>query len=321
MSLKLRSADFHCDVLMKLLEDESRSFTNEERTELDVTLPKLRQGGSVLQTFAIYIPERMEKSMMPILQSIDLFQRKILTSPSLKWIRTRQDVNQLNGSGSIGALLSLEGADGLQGELSMLRILYQLGVRAVGLTWNRANWGADGVLENRQGGLTGKGREFVAECNRLGMLLDVSHLSDKAFWDMVDITNKPLIASHSNARTICDHPRNLTDDQIRALIAMNGRIGVTFVPQFVIAGRTARVDDILLHVEHICTLGGEKHIMFGSDFDGIESHVMGLSNPGELENLQEALLQRYNEALVSGFMAQNALDYLLEQLPAGSKIQ
>ncbi|MCQ6557839.1 dipeptidase [Paenibacillus mendelii] len=310
------SVDFHCDVLWKLLEQGNLSFADDQTGQLDVTFTRLRQSGAIFQAFAIYISEKMEKSMTPILQSIDLFHRKVLVTPGIRFVKTAEDIQRIQTSGEVGAMLSLEGADGLQGNLGMLRILYELGVRAIGLTWNQANWGADGVMEPRQGGLTGKGFAFVEECNRLGILLDVSHLSERSFWDMADRSVKPLIASHSNAKGVCDHPRNLSDDQIRALIDMDGMIGITFVPQFVVRGKSAAVADIIRHIEHVCELGGEKHIMFGSDFDGIDTYVEGLSNPGELSNLHEALLKQYAEDQVASFFHRNANRFLLNNLPS-----
>lgn len=311
----LYSADFHCDVLWKLLEDPSLSFEQDTTNTLDVTLPRLRQAGAVLQTFAIYVSERMEKSMIPILRSIDLFHRKVLTVPDITFVRTSDDAVKLQGSGRIGAMLSLEGADGLNGDLAMLRILFALGVRAIGLTWNHANWAADGVMEPRGGGLTKKGRALVEECNRLGILVDVSHLSDRAFWDVLHLSTKPVIASHSNCRAICPHPRNLADDQLTALLATGGMIGVTFVPQFVASHHPVQIADVLRHIERICELGGAEQLMFGSDFDGIESYVHGLTHPGEVERLQKALLSHYSESAVAGFSSGNMLRYLAMHLP------
>ncbi|WP_235946590.1 dipeptidase [Paenibacillus glycinis] len=312
----VRKVDFHCDVLSKLLEDPTLSFIQDDQRKLDVTLPRLKQAESVFQTFAVYVPERTDKTMVPILQSIDLFYRKVLSAPEMTFIRTAGDVKALQRKpGAIGAMLSLEGADGLQGDLAMLRILFALGVRAAGLTWNHANWGADGVLEHRGGGLTKKGRAFVEECNRLGILLDVSHLSDRAFWDMLQATVKPVIASHSNSRSLCPHPRNLTDEQIKALLAAGGLIGVTFVPQFVSSRVPAEIADVLRHVERICEFGGERQLMFGSDFDGIDRYVNDLTHPGEVHRLLDALLAKYPEALVKSFFEENALSFLSMHLP------
>ncbi|AJY76640.1 dipeptidase [Paenibacillus beijingensis] len=312
--------DFHCDVLSKLLENDKLRFAEdgpreEGAKELDVTWERLRASGSLFQMFAIYIPERMGKTMTPILQSVDLFMRRIEALPGIAFVRTRCQLREALQNGKTGAMLSLEGVDGLQGDFIALRILYYLGVRALGLTWNHANWAADGVMEPRGGGLTGKGRQLVRNCNELGMMLDVSHLTDQGFWEVVELTNRPLIASHSNSRKLCPHPRNLTDDQIRTLVAMDGRIGITYVPWFVTSEGEASVSGVVRHVDHVCSLGGEKHVMLGSDFDGIDRHVAGLAHPGEVWRLTEQLLQHYKEEQVRGFMSENALRYLDQNLP------
>ncbi|GGG11754.1 dipeptidase [Paenibacillus abyssi] len=308
-------ADFHCDVLSKMLVDDSIDFGQADSDRLDVTYARLIKAQAVLQTFAIYIPEQMELGMRPILRSIDLFYRKVLNYPRMKLVRSAGDLELSLQHGQIGALLSLEGVGGLMEDLTNLRILFYLGVRALGLTWNHANWAADGVMEPRQGGLTRKGRSLVRNCNEMGILLDVSHLTDRGFWELVDESEAPFIASHSNARSICDHPRNLTDEQIRAIIAMDGRIGITFVPWFVNKPQPAVIDDVLRHVEHVCALGGEQQLMLGSDYDGIDRHVVGLSHPGENVNLIEALQKHYNETLVASFTYQNAVRFLKTNLP------
>ncbi|GLX68559.1 dipeptidase [Paenibacillus glycanilyticus] len=308
-------ADFHCDVLSKLLVQPKLNFQGSESNQLDVTYERLKASGAVLQTFAVYIPEKLNGSIEPILESIDLFYEQVLTCPDMMLIRTQSDLAECLSAGKIGALLSLEGVDGLQGRMSFLRLLYRLGVRAAGLTWNHANWAADGVMEPRGGGLTAQGKTFVAECDKLGILVDVSHLSERAFWDVADLASKTIIASHSNAKTLLNHPRNLTDDQIKAIIALQGLIGITYVPWFVAEGDQVTVDDVLRHVDHVGGLGGEQHIMLGSDFDGIDKYVNGLTHPGEVYRLREALLKRYSEEQTKRFLSGNALTFLTANLP------
>lgn len=309
--------DFHCDVLSKLLKDRELTFEGNKPGVLDVTLDRLKKGNVMLQTFAVFIsPDRSDyDDMSPILESIDLFYEKVLSYPEMKMIRTASDLDACIYEGKIGALLSLEGVSGLRGKLSSLRLLQRLGVRAAGLTWNDANWAADGVMEARGGGLTSQGAAFVQECNRLGVIVDVSHLSERAFWDVAALSSKPIVASHSNARELCDHPRNLTDLQIRTVIECGGLIGVTYVPQFVREEGDATIDDVLRHVEHICTLGGERNLALGSDFDGIDRHVQGLVHPGQVVALQEALLKRYSADQAEGILSGNAISFLRGQLP------
>ncbi|WP_397374722.1 dipeptidase [Paenibacillus sp. PAMC21692] len=308
--------DFHCDVLSKMLKNDALTFQGGGDGTLDVTYERLRQSGTMLQTFAIYISPRQSATIEPVLESVDLFYERVLSCKEMQLVTSAADLEFCINSGKTGALLSLEGVSGLQGRLSMLRLLYRLGVRAAGLTWNDGNWAADGIMEPRGAGLTGKGREFVSACNELGIIVDVSHLSEQAFWDVAGLSTKPVIASHSNARAVCNHPRNLTDRQLQAIILGEGRVGITFVPWFVTSDREASVTDLLGHVDHICALGGEKHIMLGSDFDGIDSYMTDLKHPGEVYRLKEALLARYSEVQVAGFMQDNALTFLRENLPA-----
>ncbi|SFD69963.1 membrane dipeptidase [Paenibacillus catalpae] len=308
-------ADFHCDVLSKLLVHPNLTFQGSETGLLDVTYERLKESGAVLQTFAVYIPEKLNGSIEPILASIDHFYEQVLTCPDMMLIRSQADLAESLAMGKIGALLSLEGVDGLQGSIPILRLLHRLGVRAAGLTWNHANWAADGVMEPRGGGLTAQGKTFVTECDKLGILVDVSHLSERAFWDVADLASRTIIASHSNAKTLLNHPRNLTDDQIRAIIALQGLIGITYVPWFVADGEQVTVDDVLRHIDHVGGLGGEQHIMLGSDFDGIDKYVNGLTHPGEVYRLREAMLKRYSEEQTKRFLSGNALTFLAANLP------
>ncbi|WP_270170511.1 dipeptidase [Paenibacillus sp. SYP-B4298] len=308
--------DFHCDVLCKLLGRNDLQFANDPTGTLDVTFERLNEADAWLQAFAIYIPERMERGVLPVLRSVDLMYRSVLSHPGMQLVRTAADLRQARSRGKIGALLTLEGVDGLQEDFSVLRVLFQLGVRSVGLTWNHANWAADGVMEPRQGGLTAKGRRLVRLCNELGMLLDVSHLTDRGFWELADASERPFIASHSNARSVCDHPRNLTDEQIRAIIAVDGRIGVTFVPWFVKKADEVVLADVVPHIEKICELGGERQLMLGSDYDGIDTHVNGLAHPGQTPQLAAALLQYYSSEQVANFFHGNAMRFLEQQLPS-----
>lgn len=312
-------ADFHCDALSKMLYHSELNpldaSANKGAVTLDVTLDRQKMGHYMLQAYAIYLTESKPKNIYPVLRSVDLFREKIASCPDYKMVVCRDDLRQAVAQGKIAALLTLEGADGLEGDWALLRTVYELGVRILGLTWNYASWAADGVLEPRQGGLTAKGRELVRISKELGLLLDVSHLTDTAFWELAELTERPLIASHSNARAICPHPRNLTDDQIRALIALDGRIGLTYVPYFVSGKNKVEVEDLLPHIERICSLGGENHLMLGSDFDGIDVYIDGLKHPGEAGNLAAAVEKAYGKTFADKLLNENAMRFLLQNLP------
>mgnify|MGYP001472048130 CR=1 FL=1 len=306
--------DAHCDVLSKLLENPELDFAHGQ-DGLDVTLERMLASGVAVQNFAIYLPERYTGDFRHVLESIDLFHERILREPQMRFIRTKADLRLVTDDNRIGALLSLEGVDSLHGSLGLLRILQRLGVTTVGITWNRANWAADGVLEPRKGGFTAAGLELVKECNRLGLIMDVSHLSENGFWELLETSRQPVIASHSNASAISPRMRNLTDAQIRALIAAEGVIGITFVPPFVSEEQPVSMDKILPHIDHICALGGKRHIGFGSDFDGIRQWLVGLEHAGKYDRLVNLLLKHYPEEDVELFVYGNWFRFYMAHLP------
>ena len=306
--------DAHCDVLSKLLENPELDYAHGHEG-LEVTLEKMLASGIGVQNFAVYLPERWSDDFKYALASVDLFHERILAEPQMLFVRTKTDLQRVSNGERIGALLSLEGVDSLQGNLAYLRILYHLGVRTVGITWNRANWAADGVLEARNGGFSAAGRELIRECNRLGMIMDVSHLSEKGFWELSEASRKPVIASHSNVKSISHCLRNLSDAQIVSLIQNRGVIGITFVPSFVSMEEPVSMDRLLLHIDHICGLGGKRHIGFGSDFDGIREWIVGLEHAGHYDRLVNLLLKHYREEDVALFVYGNWFRFYMEHLP------
>ncbi|RED66107.1 dipeptidase [Cohnella lupini] len=311
----MRVADLHVDVLCKMLEYPDASWSGAiADARFDVNPERLRAGGVGLQVFALYLPDEIPSDPESIFRAAELFWSEVLTVRGIKLVRRAGDIEAAIQEGKIGAILSLEGADGLQGKLWALRLLHKLGLRLLGPTWNHANWACDGALEPRGAGFTKAGRQLVTECENLGILLDVSHLSDRGFWELADRAKRPFFASHSNARSIKDNPRNLTDEQIEAIVSAEGIIGVTFVPWFVTSREPATIDDVLRHVEHICSLGGAGHIAFGSDFDGISRHVQGLEHPGRYPDLIEALLKRYPESFVEDMAGKNAIRFFTRNL-------
>ncbi|SFB43310.1 membrane dipeptidase [Cohnella sp. OV330] len=312
----MRIADLHCDALSKLDRDPKLDWAESSGGGLDVTAESLGKGTVGLQAFAIWVPTGTPKTPESVLRQAALFHDKILSAPGMRLVQNGADVDAVLGpeASERGALLTLEGADALRGERWALRLLHRLGLRMLGPTWNEANWACDGIMEPRGAGLTKEGRSLVAECEALGILIDVSHLSEKGFWDTAELARRPFIASHSNARALCPHPRNLTDDQIRALVAAGGLIGITFVPFFLQSLRPAVIDDVLRHVEHVCALGGASHIAFGSDFDGIDTYTQGLAGPADYAALADALLARHPEPLVRGWLSGHARRFLTDNL-------
>ncbi|CAM3805984.1 diguanylate cyclase [Bacillus luti] len=301
--------DAHCDVLFQLWSAQGKKdFKNDP--QLHITLEQLKKRKGSIQCFAIYVPETVlyEKRFEVALQMVDIFYNEILSLPGVKFIQTKDDINMLKQD-EIGALLTLEGCEAIGKDAMKLRLFYRLGVRSFGLTWNYANLLADGALETRGAGLTTFGKHIVQELNMLHLWTDVSHLNERSFWDVIEIAKNP-IASHSNCYKFCQHPRNLNDEQIRALIKKNSVIGVTFVPQFLTSERQANITDIVRHIEYICSLGGEKNIGFGSDFDGILETVVDLTAYREYENVVNELYKHYDASMVERFLYDNFVEHI-----------
>ncbi|SES32683.1 dipeptidase [Salisediminibacterium halotolerans] len=302
--------DLHCDVLMKLQDDRSRSFHADQA--LDVTLQRLFSGNVRVQFFAIFLEPDWPSDMMfqYALEQADLFHEKIVKADErIVHITAWEQIDALKDN-EIGAVLTLEGAEAFGNDLMKLRTLFRLGVMSVGLTWNEANLCADGIGEARGGGLTALGKEAVKLNNANRVLTDVSHLSYQAFWDVMELADYP-VATHSNAYAVCGHRRNLDDFQIDALIKKGGWIGIVFNPPFVTEeNRAAEINDVIAHIDHIYARGGEDHIAFGSDFDGISSHVFGLEHPGCFPKLVEGLRKRYSEEQIAKFADANVRSLL-----------
>ncbi len=300
--------DAHCDVLAKLWWNQHLSVENSPN--LHTTIDGMKQAGGKVQIFAIFIPEAVpaEQQFDVALEMVQLFKKHIISSPNVKWIRSQEDIVRL-GKKEIGAMLSLEGCDAIGVHLVRLQTLFALGVRSVGLTWNYANAACDGILEPRGAGLSSFGKEIVKENNRHKVWTDVSHLSVQGFWDVLEESDF-VVATHSNAYSLCSNPRNLRDDQIDALLKKKSVIGITFVPQFLTDKNEATVDDVLRHLDYICSRGGEYSVGFGSDFDGIDQTVVGLSKFKDYHNLINQLHKHYSADQVHRFLFSNFVQRL-----------
>lgn len=300
--------DLHCDALMKL-QDAKGTLSFLDSPELETNKTRLQKGNVKVQCFAIFIEPDIpsDQKFQAALGQVDYFYKEVLgKNPDMVHIKDWSDFDHLK-IGQIGAMLTLEGVDAIGNDLSKLHILYQLGVRSVGLTWNNANLAADGAGEPRGAGLTLFGKEIVQFHNEHQILTDVSHLCDKAFWDVIVIAKYP-IASHSNSRALCNHPRNLTDEQARAMFQQSGLVHVVFNPPFITENGKAGISDLIRHIDHFCSLGGVKQIGLGSDFDGISTFITHLENASKNQNLINELLKFYKEEEVRGFAYQNFLD-------------
>ena len=293
--------DLHCDTLLIMRQENCRLDNAPGHIDLD----KLTNGGSMLQCFADFIPshdfaEKIGVSEEPwdfFLHQAERFERETACFPDrLRPVRSMEELRQNRALGLASAMLTVEDAACVDGRLERLHTMYDRGVRMISLTWNYENCigfpnSADPVLHAK--GLKDFGFEMLDEMGRFGMVVDVSHLSEGGFWDVARENKKPFIASHSCARALCDHSRNLTDEQLRALGDGGGVCGVNFYSRFLRpdADYTSN-EDILRHMEYIANRAGIEAVALGSDFDGIDC-TLEMQDYGGLAHLGELIADRF----------------------------
>ncbi len=303
--------DMHCDTLSVAFRNK-RSLAIESH-EGHADLPRLRKGGVGIQFFALFgVDPNPSNALLFTLQLLDYFWEEYQENRKLiELILSRGDIDHCLATGKTGAFLTIEGGEALGGSIQVLRNLYRLGIRGLGLTWNYRNEIADGVGESQTGGgLTRFGTEVVKEMNRLGMVIDVSHISERGFWDVLELSNCPVIASHSNCRSVWDHPRNLSDEQIKAIAQKGGIIGLNFMPDF-LGPQGAGLNSLLKHIDHICNLVGDDYLGFGSDFDGIKASIPEVPDAAHYPVIIEALQKHgFDDVSIFKICSENCLRVL-----------
>ncbi len=289
--MKIPYFDAHCDTALPVYEAGKSLYRN----AFHIDLERLSAYAPSVQVFAICAPHRAgmvdktEWVMDELLRQIRIHSDKVMLCLSAA------DLDEAAAQGKVGALISVEGAEKLDCSIENLRKAYKKGLRIVHLTWNHANILSGTCVDG--GGLSEKGAEFVRAAQDMGVALDMSHISEKAFWDIQEIATKPVLAGHSNSKTVCDHIRNLTDEQFIALVKTGGVAGLNMYLDILGHGRD--IEAVLAHAEHFLSLGGEKAVCLGGDLDGIPEMPAGMAGVQDMEKLYEAMLQRnWSEDLV-----------------------
>ena len=259
-------------------------------------LPRLREGGVGAQFWSVYVPSTLsgEAAVLATLEQVDFVRRMVAAYPDdLAPAASADDIARVFASGRIASLLGAEGGHSIGESLAVLRQLYALGVRYLTLTHNdNVSWADSATDEPRLGGLSPFGREVVTEMNRLGMLVDLSHVAVGTMNDALDTSEAPVIFSHSSCRALVDHPRNVPDDVLRRLADNGGVCMVAFVPVFVSAAPTATVADVADHVEHARAVAGLDHVGLAGDYDGCDVLPTGLEDVTGYPRLIAELIDR-----------------------------
>lgn len=311
--------DCHCDTLTELYKKGTSLYANDQHFDIQ---RQIALGGG-LQFCAIFVPThefRYYGGLRYTLQLLDKYLQEVkklhADGIDVLQVLTKEDAaDVLNHKAA--TLLAIEEGGAIDGSLEALRCLYALSVRAMTLTWSNRNDIADGVNEESSGGgLTVFGRQVVAEMNKLGMLVDVSHIAPAGFWDVIETSSKPIIATHSNAKALCPHPRNLDDKQILAINENDGLIGVTFAGQFLEHDyNDACIESIYRHIDYMLNLmGNDDHIGFGSDFDGISHPPYNLHGVQDYSAVYEYLSKKYSASTVEKITHKNVLNLLQKVL-------
>ena len=337
--------DGHNDALLRLAgkpPGDPRAFLERSETgHLD--LPRAREGGFAGGMFAMFVPSKRKRQQKPertesgydvplpeppkladaqratLALAANLFRIEAASNGRLKVVRGVRELRDCLANGTLAAVLHIEGAEAIDPELDMLEVLYRAGLRSIGIVWSRPNAFGHGVPFRYPSspdigpGLTEAGERLVRACNGLGILIDVSHLNEKGFWDVVRISEHPIVATHSNAHVLCPVSRNLTDDQLRAIRDSGGLVGVNFAVSFLRRDGHNQADTplatIVEHVDYLIERLGVDGVGFGSDFDGA-TVPNELGDAAGLPRLIEALRQHHDEATLRKLCSENWLRVL-----------
>lgn len=316
----MKVIDMHCDTISRLYDNKQ---TNLRQNDFDIDLEKMIKGDYLLQNFAMFIPLGLSNN--PEKDCLDLIDKYYLelekNSDLIRPVYHFQDIIDNMQNHKLSALLTLEEGDVVFKDLAMLRTYYRLGVRMICLTWNYPN--SIGYpnftpntdherndmlrITNTTKGLSEFGISYIKEMERLGIIIDVSHLGDKGFYDVFNNTTKPFVASHSNARAICNVARNLTDDMIVKLASRGGVMGINYCQDFLANDGNGNIESIIKHIDHIVKVGGINCVGLGSDFDGISKRD-DLNNASMMQDLYNALVNHgYSQEDIEKIFYKNVL--------------
>lgn len=303
--------DLHCDTALLLLGKSRDTLGRLDKNELHIDLERGASLPGYGQCFAVFTTPTMRRPEG--VSVIGMFERELAAimnqveanADKIRIAYSAEELEENRKQGIMSAVLTIEGTAGFDYNAEMLEDLYNIGFRITTLGWNEQN-PLTGSCQTG-GGLTEQGREYVRLAQNVGMVIDVSHISDEGFWDIINMTEKPVIASHSNSRALCDVPRNLTDEMYVALCKTGGTAGINLYPDFL--GENADLDTVCDHIFHFIEIAGsDKHVSLGSDMDGVTHLPIGFAGVQDYPKIADRLMQRgLSEGSVENIFWNNAV--------------
>ncbi len=309
--MKFPVFDLHCDTAFALLGEKFDRFDSLRKNSCHIDLERAGTLDGYAQCFACFTSPELE--LPENLTVFGLFERQLATilteieqnSDLIALAYSAEDILQNLKKGIASAVLTVEGPAGFDYNPDLLEDLYKIGFRITTLGWNEKNPLTGSCVTG--GGLTGQGRAYLKKAQQVGMVVDVSHLSDEGFWDIMELTEKPIVATHSNSRSMWNVPRNLTDEMFLAVCKTGGTVGINLYADFL--GENPDMDTVCDHIDHFLQLvGSDKHLSLGGDLDGIERLPVGFSGVQDYSKLAECMLRRgLGEETVQNIFWNNAL--------------
>lgn len=309
--------DMHCDTIWKLMDDKTGATLREN--PFSINLGGMKKAGTLAQFFACFVymemfqgETRYTEGYHHALNMIERMQKEVMAAENeIAFAGNFQEILKNQKENKISAVLTVEEGGILDLKMERLEELYNRGIRLMTILWNYEN--CIGFPNSRDESLMKKGLkpfgfEVVERMNELGMMIDVSHLSDGGFWDVIRTSKKPVVASHSNVRSLCAHPRNLTDEMIKALAENGGVAGLNFYPYFLNPSGKAGVEEMIQHITYMFQIGGEDFPAIGTDFDGFDEGELEIVHVSQMEQLWNALkMNGFSERQIDKIWSGNAI--------------
>ncbi len=319
--------DGHNDLPWTMRAQANSSFDKvdiAQPTPFHTDIPRIRAGGLKAQFWSVYVPVSTAvsgSSLLMTMEQIDIVDDMLRRYPEhFELARSAADVRRIVATDKVASMMGVEGGHSLENKPSMIQRYYDRGVRYITLTHSKnVDWADSSTDEPRHNGLTEFGKEIVREMNRVGMLVDLSHVSPATMHDALDTSVAPIIFSHSSARALCDHPRNVPDDVLRRMPENGGVVMITFVSDFIVpsaetsdgAKPRGTIYDVCNHIEHVIKVAGIDHVGLGGDYDGVTRLPHGLEDVSKYPGITQILLDRgYNEEQIHKLLGENVLRVL-----------